>query len=358
MTDQQPEAEVFAGVDTHTDTHHAAVVDPLGRPVADRAFPTTTQGYRSLLAWLDAFGVVRTVGVECTGSYGAGLTSVLATAGLMVVEANGPDRGTRHARGKSDPIDAYAAARAAASGRARAVPKSRTGTVEALRQLRVTRASAVKARVQAMNQLISLRVTAPEPLRQSLTGLPRTALVSTCLRLRPGADLTDPLQAARFAVRQLGRRIRALTEEIDEPEAHLKALTTAAAPEVIALFGVGTETAGQLLVTAGDNPERLRSEAAFAALCGATPVPASSGRTDRHRLSRGGDRQANRALHMITVVRMRYCPRTQAYVARRSQQGLSKKNIIRCLKRFIAREVYHALTHARAPYPASTARHL
>ncbi len=141
------------------------------------------------------------------------------------------------------------------------------------------------------------------------------------------------------------------TEEIDEVTERLARLTTSAGPELVALFGVGTETAGQLLVTAGDNPERLRTEAAFAALCGAAPVPASSGRTDGHRLSRGGDRQANRALHMIAVVRMRYCPRTRAYVARRTQQGLTKKDIIRCLKRFIAREVYHALTRT---HPGST----
>ncbi|MEW5630100.1 IS110 family transposase [Streptomyces hydrogenans] len=354
MIDEHPEREVFAGVDTHTDTHHAAVVDPLGRPVADQEFPATTQGYRALLAWLGTFGQVQAVGVECTGSYGAGLTTVLTASGLVVVEVNVPDRGTRHSRGKSDPIDAYVAARAAASGRAQAIPKSRTGTVEALRQLRVTRASAIKARTQAINQLIGLRVTTPEPLRQTLAGLTRAALVNSCLRLRPGPDLGDPVHASRFALRQLARRIRRLTEEIDEVDEHLSVLTAAAAPELVALFGVGTETAGQLLVTAGDNPERLRSEAAFAALCGAAPVPASSGRTDRHRLSRGGDRQANRALHMIAVVRMRYCPRTQAYVARRVQQGLTKKDIIRCLKRFIAREVYHALNQPRARHAIST----
>ncbi|MET7930147.1 IS110 family transposase [Streptomyces sp. NPDC005349] len=354
MIDQQPENEVFAGVDTHTDTHHAAVVDPLGRPVADQEFPTTTQGYRTLLTWLITFGQVQAVGVECTGSYGAGLTTVLSAAGLVVVEVNVPDRGTRHARGKSDAIDAYAAARAAASGRATAIPKSRTGTVEALRQLRVTRASAIKARTQAINQLIGLRVTAPEPLRASLTGLTRTALVNSCLRLRPGADLACPADAARYALRQLARRIRILTEEIDEVTEHLATLTEAAGSDLVALFGVGTETAGQLLVTAGDNPERLCTEAAFAALRGAAPVPASSGRTDRHRLCRGGDRQANRALHMIAVVRMRYCPRTRAYVARRTQQGLTKKDIIRCLKRFIAREVYHALTRTHTGDITST----
>ncbi|MFD0416858.1 IS110 family transposase [Streptomyces sp. NPDC127108] len=354
MIDQQPGNHVFAGVDTHTDTHHAAVVDSLGRSVGDREFPTTTQGYRTLLTWLMSFGHVQAVGVECTGSYGAGLATVLSAADLVVVEVNVPDRGTRHARGKSDPIDAYSAARAAASGRATATPKSRTGAVEALRQLRVTRASAIKARTQAINQLIGLRVTAPEPLRASLTGLTRTALVNCCLRLRPGAELTRPADAARYALRQLARRIHTLTEEIDEVTDHLATLTAVAGPDLIALFGVGTETAGQLLVTAGDNPQRLRTEAAFAALCGAAPVPASSGRTDRHRLSRGGDRQANRALHMIAVVRMRYCPRTRAYVARRTQQGLTKKDIIRCLKRFIAREVYHALTRTHASTVTST----
>jgi transposase len=356
MFDQHPDVEVFAGVDTHTDTHHAAAVDSLGRPLADREFPATTQGYRALLAWLRTFGVMRAVGVECTGSYGAGLTRVLSAAGLAVLEVNAPDCGTRRAHGKSDPIDAYVAARAAASGRAHAIPKARNGQVEAMRQLRVTRASAVKARTQAINQLTGLRVTAPEPLRHTLTGLSRSALVNTCLRLRPSTDLADPVQATRFALRQLARRIRRLAEEIDELEEHLATLAATAAPNLLELFGVGTETASQLMVTAGDNPERLRSEGAFAALCGAAPVPASSGRTDRHRLSRGGDRQANRALHMITVVRMRYCPRTRVYVARRLQQGLAKKDIIRCLKRFVAREVYHALaqTHRDDTLAAAT----
>jgi transposase len=230
MTGQQSSRDLFAGVDTHTDTHHAAVVDSLGRLLADREFPATTRGYQAMLVWLGSFGAMVAVGVECTGSYGAGLARVLAAAGLTVLEVNAPDRGTRHARGKSDPIDAHAAARAAASGRARAIPKSRTGSVEALRQLRVTRASAVKARTQAINQLTGLRVTAPEPVRQMLTGLSRTALISTCLRLRPGADLADPAQASRFALRQLARRIRALSEEIDELDGHLAELTAAAAP--------------------------------------------------------------------------------------------------------------------------------
>lgn len=341
MTDQA--LEVTGGIDTHGETHHAAVVDRLGRHLADREFEATGGGYRKLLAWLLSFGAVTAVGVEGTGAYGAELARVLAGGGLKVVEVDRPDRKTRRLKGKSDPIDAYAAAEAVASGRASGIPKTRSGVVEAVRALRVPRRSAVKSRTQAVNQARQLLVTAPEALRSQLRGLSAAALAKACARLRPGSDLADPLHAAKAALRRLGRRILALTEEIDELEAELKALTTQAAPELLALQGVGADVAGQLLATAGDNPDRLHSEAAFAHLCGVAPIPASSGRRDRHRLNRGGDRAANHALHTITLCRLRWDERTRTYMDRRTRQGLSKKDIMRCLKRHIAREVYRVL---------------
>lgn len=344
MTDQPTAREVFAGVDTHTDTHHAAVIDHLGRPVADAQFPATGEGYRSLLLWLLAFGRVLAIGVEGTGSYGSGLARVLTAAGLPVREVNRPDPAARHQHGKSDPLDAYAAARAVASQRATAIPKTHTGAVEAIRHLRTARASAIKARTQVMNQLKSLRVTAPEPVRAPLNALSGPALITACTRLRPTSHLADPAQATRYAMRSLARRYRTLSEEIDDLDAHLAELTAQTAPDLLAVFGVGPETAGQLLVTIGDNPERMRSEAAFAHLTGTAPIPASSGRTDRHRLNRGGDRQANKALHQIVIVRMSCDPRTRAYVQRRTAEGLQKKDIIRCLKRYLTRELYHTLT--------------
>jgi len=246
-------------------------------------------------------------------------------------------------RGKSDPIDAYAAATAVASGRATGTPKQREGIAEAIRALRVPLRSAVKARTQAINQARQLLVTAPEALRASLRDRTWLDLARACAQLRP-VDLSDPRQATKAALRHLGRRILTLCSEIEALNGALKDLTARAAPELIALKGVGPDVAGQLLATTGDNPDRLRSEAAFAHLCGVAPIPASSGRKDRHRLNRGGDRAANRALHTIVLCRMSWDQRTRAYVERRTRQGLSKKDIIRCLKRYVVREVYKTLT--------------
>lgn len=336
--------EVIGGVDTHGRTHHAAVIDALlGRQLDDREFPATTAGYRDLAGWLGTHGEVLAVGIEGTGAYGAELARYLAGTGMTVVEVDRPDRKTRRLKGKSDPIDAYAAAAAVASGRATGSPKTRTGTVEAIRMLRIARRSAVKARTQAMNQIRSLLITAPASLREQVADLPRSQLVALLARLRPGDDLAHPLAAAKNALRRLARRHRLLDEEIAELDAQIAPLVRQTAPRLLDLFGVGPETAGQLLVSAGQNPERMRSEAAFAHLTGAAPIPASSGRTHRHRLNRGGDRAANNALHTIVLVRMRYDQRTRTYVERRTREGLSKKEIIRCLKRFVAREVYHAL---------------
>lgn len=341
MTDQA--LEVTGGVDTHGETHHAAVIDHLGRHLADREFPATGAGYRRLLSWLCSFGSITRVGVEGTGAYGAELARTLRRAGLSVIEVDRPDRKTHRMKGKSDPIDAYAAAEAVASGRASGTSKTRDGVVEAVRALRVVRRSAVKSRTQALNQARQLLVTAPETLRAPLRGLSAAALARACARLRPGDDLADPAHAVKAALRRLGKRILALTEETDELKTELKTLTAQAAPELLALQGVGADVAGQLLATVGDNPDRLHSEAAFAHLCGVAPIPASSGRRDRHRLNRGGDRAANHALHTIVLCRMRWDERTHAYVERRTHEGLATKDIMRCLKRHVAREVYRVL---------------
>lgn len=335
---------VTGGVDTHGRTHHAAVVDRVGRVLGDQQFAATGQGYRALLGWLRSFGRIVKVGVEGTGSYGAGLARHLTAEGIELVEVDRPDRRTRRAKGKSDPIDAIAAARAALSGQACGTPKTRTGPVEAIRALRVARAGAVKARTAALNQLHNLIVSAPEDVRADLATLPTTARVAACAAFTvEDTRLGDPVEATKAALAATARRIQALTTEITQADKRLRPLVTRTAPRLCALTGVGAEVAGQLLGTAGDNPDRLRSQAALAHLCGAAPIPASSGRTDRHRLNRGGDRQANRALYTIALCRMRIDPRTQAYVDRRTKQGLTKKEIIRCLKRYLVREVHTAL---------------
>lgn len=335
---------VTGGVDTHGKTHHAAVVDQIGRVLGDQEFPATTAGYRALLTWLRRFGQVDKIGVEGSGTYGAGLARYLAAERVELVEVDRPDRKTRRAKGKSDPIDAIAAAQAALSRRASGAPKTRTGPVEAIRALRVARRGAVKARTAALNQLHGLVVSAPEPLHAELTGLPTTDLVRRCADLAVDeARMIDPIHATAAALRAIATRVQALDAEIAQADKRLRPTVAKTAPRLSALFGAGPEVAGQLLATAGDNPQRLRSEAALAHLCGAAPIPASSGRTDRHRLNRGGDRAANNALHTIALCRMRYDPRTRAYVDRRTKQGLTKKEIMRCLKRYIVREVHTAL---------------
>jgi transposase len=337
-------ATVVGGVDCHAQVHHAVALDETGRRLGDQAFPATRSGYVDLLGWLRRLGTVAMVGVESTGSYGAALTRFLLEAGVRVVEVNQPHAHLRRRRGKTDAVDAEAAARKVLSGEATAVPKDSDGTVEAIRQIRLTRRSAVGARTIALCQLGDLIVTAPAALRARLSRKSLRGQAGICARLRPNRrELTDPVQAAKFALRTLARRIAALDTEVAQLDEHLEQLVRAVAPRTIALLGIGPQHAGQLLVTAGQNITRLHGEAAFAHLCGVDPIPASSGKTTRHRLNPGGDRDANSALHMIAVVRLRYCERTQKYAERRIAEGRSKREILRCLKRYIAREVYRTL---------------
>ena len=337
--------EVWGGVDTHRDIHVAVVVDAVGRVVGSESFVADESGYRRMVAWFRARGRLVRVGVEGTGSYGAGLARYLAAAGVEVVEVNRPNRQFRRlGGGKSDPVDAEAAARAAASGQARATPKSGVGPVECIRMLRVARRSATKARTQAANQIHAVTLTAPEPLKRQLKDLGLRKRVRVCARLRPGQAQTT-VAYAKKALRYLARRYQTLDTEITQLDAEIRRLCAQANPALLAAPGVGPDSAAALLVAAGDNPGRMRSERAFAALCGASPVQASSGQTIRHRLNRGGNRQANSALWRIANTRIRIDPATKAYVKRRQAEGKTKKEIIRCLKRYIAREIYRLLTN-------------
>jgi transposase len=337
--------EVTAGVDTHQDTHTAAALDDTGRLLDTAQFPATPTGYRALLSWLRTYGRPVLVGVEGTGAYGAGLTRYLHTQHINVVEVDRPDRSTRRHRGKSDPIDAEAAARAAQSGRATGIPKQRDTRVEALRQLRIARTCAVRHRAETQQRLRSLITTAGDALRSQLRDLSATDLVRTCAALRPNPHHADnPDTATKIALRSLARRHQQLSTDITGLDQLITPLVHAINPALSAAHGVGPDVAGQLLVTAGGNPHRLRTEAAFAMLCGAAPLPASSGKTSRHRLNRGGDRQANCALYRITLTRLARDPHTRAYRDRRIKEGLSTTETIRCLKRYIAREIYALLT--------------
>lgn len=339
------EVEVYGGVDTHRDFHVGAVVDGVGRVVGSESFTADESGYRRMVAWFESAGCLVRVGVEGTGSYGAGLARHLTAAGIEVVEVTRPDRQLRRMRGgKSDSIDAEAAARAAASGRAGAVPKSGDGRVECIRMLVAARRSATKARTQTANQIHALVVTAPEGVKHRLKGLNLKAQVRVCARWRAGRT-RNTTSYAKVVLHHLARRYQALDAEITQLGAEIRRLVAEENPALLAAEGVGPDTAAALLIAAGDNPGRLNSERSFAALCGTSPVQASSGQTIRHRLNRGGNRQANQALWRITITRMRTDNRTKDYVARRRGEGKNKREIIRCLKRHITREIYRLLTN-------------
>ena len=337
-----PTIRVVGGIDTHKDFHMAAVVDrDAGRLLDTKAFSTTRAGYRALLRWMRHHGELESVGIEGTGSYGAGVMRFLNAAGVVTFEVDRPDRSDRRRRGKSDTVDAEMAARAVISGRRLSKPKNKNGRVEALRVLRLTRAGAVRSRVKALQLLRSHAISAADEVRDEVRSLTRMQLLRTVAAWRPDYDDFDhPATATRIAMRSLARRILELNNEIADLDDLVKPLVLQLGARLLERPCIGVETAGQLLVTAGDNPGRVRSEAAWAILCGVAPLPASSGKTERHRLNRGGDRQANRALHMIAISRLRTDERTRAFTQRKLTSGKSKLDAIRCIKRYITREVY------------------
>lgn len=337
------QSEVIIGVDAHKNTHHAVVITATGQRLSDQEFPVTTRGYGDLFAWATSHGSISAVGVESTGSYAAGLTRFLIDHGVKVLEINTPHAHTRARVGKDDAIDAEAAARKVLAGEATTTPKRTDSVVESIRFLMLARESAVKARSAALVQLQDILVTAPSTVRETVPTTARAA-AGHCRRFRiDHTRLDEPVQAVKLTLRSLAKRVGRLDEEIDDLERSLAGLVKDIAPTLISRVGIGTIHAAQFLVTAGENIDRFTSEAAFARLCGVAPIPVSSGKSHRMRLHRGGDRRANRALHLITVVRLRYDPRTIDYMSRRLAEGLSKKDILRCLKRYIAREVYNDL---------------
>ncbi len=335
-----PARHVYGGADTHTDTIHVAAIDHLGRDLDDAEFPTTPTGYRQALDFLGSFGDLQVIAIEGTSSYGAGLTNTARAREITVREVIRPEATVRRMQGKSDPIDAYQAARAALSGRAKNLPKDEE--IEGLRALLNTRRSAVKARTAAMNQIHSHIVTAPAKIREKYRQLSEKRLIDALLASRPG---THPGVIAQvlLSLKLLAQRHRFLTEQTTTLNNQLRTQVAALNLNLLSAHGIGPVTAAQLLITAGGNPERLANEASFAALCGTAPVPASSGKTTRYRLSRGGDRQANSALHTIATVRMAHDPRTRTFVATQRAKGRSNPELLRILKRAIAREVFKLL---------------
>jgi transposase len=332
---------IVGGVDTHKDLHVAAVVDERDRVIGRQCFATTRQGYRQMLIWMRSFGEVQRIGIESTGSYGAGLLRFVQRAGVEVLEVTTPDQQDRRRRGKNDDLDAQNAAHAAFAGKRTVTPRSRDGMVESLRILTACRKTAVAARRVALQMIHNTIVCAPDGLRDILRSMTRMQLVRTLRAWRPDLTAFRDVEAAyRIGLKSLARRYLELHDEIADLDAMIRAIVEELAPNLVARNSIGHIGAAQLLLTAGDNPERLRSEASFAALCGVSPVPASSGKTIRHRLNRGGDRAANSALHIIAIGRLRTDPKTKAYVAKRIAEGHSKLDAIRALKRYLAREVF------------------
>lgn len=352
-------SDVIVGVDTHKHEHVAVAIDGLGGKVGELFISASDSGYAELLAWSSGLGYVRAFGVEGTGSFGSGLARFLRRRGERVIEVSRPPRqGERRLHGKSDPVDAEQAARAVLAGTAAATPKLADGAIEAIRLVKIARDAAVKAHTQAMVTLKATLVTASDELRSELEPLTDFTLVTACARFESVPDLSDPTAAMRHVLGSLARRWLALHEEVKVHTHHLKELTKATAPGLVNAFGIGPDIAAELLVTAGDNTDRVHSEGAFAKLCGACPIPASSGKTKRHRLNRGGNRQANAALYRAVIVRMRWHAPTIAYVEKRTADGLSKREIIRCLKRFLAREVYRLLPVPSTPIRVGNAGRL
>ncbi|MBQ0906758.1 IS110 family transposase [Micromonospora sp. U21] len=339
--------EIVLGVDTHKDTHVAAVVTNLGVLIATAAFPATAAGYRQLLVWARDVGPVRRAGVEGSGSYGAALTRYLHAENVQVIDVNSPDRATRRRRGKTDTLDAEAAARAVISGRATTQAKTGDGHVEAIRLFKLAKDSATKARTQAINQLRAVLVNADPLLRESMVGLTPAMLVRSCADLTDDPTTGPAAHAAMHTLRLLAGRIQQLTREIRDLQKRITKAVATYAPALLQRPGVAGDTAAALLIAAGDNPHRLTSEASYAALCGTSPVEASSGKSQRLRLNRGGDRQANAALYRIVVTRLRCDKRTREYVDRRVTGGKTKREAMRCLKRYIAREIYQIITAAQ-----------
>jgi transposase len=337
---------VTGGVDTHLDVHVAAAVDVGGGVLGVESFPTTRAGFGELYRWLSGFGELGRVGVEGTGAYGAGLARHLRSVGVVVVEVDRPNRQLRRREGKSDVIDAIEAGRAALSGRASGIAKSADGDVEAIRALLVARRSGRDVRIKYLNQIRHLGFTAPDELRERLRGVSRDRLARTAASLRPTAGSDTVLYATKLAIQTLGRRVLDLDADSVRLDQLIETLVRRCAPSLLDVYGVGIHTAAILLVAAGDNPHRIKSEAAFAHLCGVAPLPASSGKITRHRLNPGGNRQANHALWRIVFTRMSSDERTRKYVVRRTAEGKTTREIMRILKRYIVREVYPHLMHA------------
>lgn len=338
---------VTMGIDTHADTHHIGIIDQVGKKLTDTLISADSVGYTKAVEMAAQYGVDR-VGIECTGSYGAGITSAFHKAGFDVIDVNRPNRFDRSRQGKTDVFDAFSAAYAAASGQASAKAKTADGLVESVRVLHNCKTGAIKARTAVMNQITGLLVSADEQVRAQFRRLKGKRLIAAIGQSPVPQNPENPADFTRVSLALLAQLWTANDKAATEAAKHVEKLLTSGAPELLERFGVGPDTAATLLITAGDNPERIGSEGQFAMLCGVAPVPASSGKTSRYRLNHGGNRQGNRALHQVVLTRISREQRTKDYVSRRIEEGKSLREIRRCLKRFVARELFPVICRVLA----------
>ena len=337
------DAGVVVGVDTHKDVHVAHAKDVLGRSLGTISVPTTSAGFDDMLTWARSFGSVSAFGIEGPSSYGAGLARFLVERDVTVLEVGRPNRQRRARSGKSDAADAEAAAAAVLAGDALGEPKSADGTVESIRILQLTRHSAVKAKTAAVVAMQDLVTTSPQSVRDELGGLKTKRLVATCAAMALPSDTSGPEGATVQALVMLAQRVQMLAGQAKELESQIEALVRSQCPALIELPGVGSDVGATLLMAIGDNSDRIPTERAFAKICGVSPVDASSGRQVRHRLNRGGNRRANSALYRVVITRLRIHPPTQAYMERRLSEGKTRREVMRCLKRYVVREVFQAI---------------
>lgn len=340
---------IIIGVDTHKSNHIAVAINTQGARLGSTTIPTNRQGYCDLENWAAGFGKIKAFGIEGSGSYGAGLSRDLLAKGYVVLDVMRPNRQIRYLQGKSDSLDAEGAARSVLNGQATAQAKTQTGSSEMIRHLKIARDSAVKAKSQAMITLKTLIINAPTELRDTLDQIKGPiSLVRHIAALRPG-KISSPTASAKAAMRAIARRWLTLHEEIRDHEQELEVMVQERAPELMASHGISTMTVAEMLILLGDNPQRIKSEAALAKMCGVCPIPASSGKTHRMRLNRGGNRQANAAIYRVAIVRMRGHEPTKTYARRRTAEGKTRREIVRCIKRYIVREIYRNLCPSPAP---------
>ena len=334
---------VIFGADTHKKSHTIAIITETGLELGAKRFPANAKGYRQAWEWACAFGTVLRCGVESTGSYGAGLCSFLKGVGAEVYDVYAPDKKRRRLEGKDDIKDAYQAAQAALSYTRCAQAKDKDEAIEAAINLENAHQLAVRQRTACINALKAAIIKLPDSMRQNLEGKTDADLIKTCAAFRISAAQTDLFSGTKVALRHYAKQIQSLSKEINALDKEIKRYAEALVPNTVGLKGIGHHGSITLLKAAGANIDRLKDDASFSMLCATSPIPASTGDKHHFRLNPGGNRKANCAIHIMAITRIRLFEKTRAFIDKKISEGKTKKDAIRCLKRYLSREVYGSL---------------